>query len=64
VFGFFTYWNAPNEYTFRNAEKAGARYAVFVGESELARGLYGMKDLATGEQVDRDEAGIVSEASR
>ena len=48
----------------KRAEKAGARYAVFVGESELARGLYGMKDLATGEQVDRDEAGIVSEASR
>jgi histidyl-tRNA synthetase len=48
----------------KRAEKAGARYAVFVGESEMARGSYGMKDLATGEQVERDEAGIVAEAKR
>ena len=25
VFGFFTYWNAPNEYTFRNARAGAAR---------------------------------------
>jgi len=48
----------------KRAEKVGARYAVFVGESELSRGRFGMKDLATGEQVDRDEAGIVAEARR
>jgi histidyl-tRNA synthetase len=48
----------------KRAEKVGARYAVFVGASEMERGRFGMKDLATGEQVERDEAGIVAEARR
>jgi histidyl-tRNA synthetase len=46
----------------KRAEKAGARFAAFVGESELARGRFGFKDLASGEQVDTDEAGIVAKA--
>ena len=46
----------------KRAEKAGARFAAFVGESELARGRFGLKDLASGEQVDTDEAGIVAKA--
>jgi len=46
----------------KRAEKAGARFAAFLGESELARGRFGLKDLATGEQVETDEAGIVAKA--
>lgn len=34
VVGFFTYWNAPNEYTFRNAGKAGARLMLHVSTAE------------------------------
>lgn len=44
----------------KRAERAGARYALFVGEGEIARGAFGLKNLATGEQVDLDEAGIVA----
>jgi hypothetical protein len=40
VFGFFTYWNAPNEYTFRNAEKAGARLMLHVSTAQN----YGVKE--------------------
>jgi len=46
----------------KRAEKLGARYAVFVGESEISRGRFGMKDLSTGEQVEKDEAEIVRTA--
>jgi histidyl-tRNA synthetase len=35
----------------KRAERAGARYALFVGESELQEGRFGLKDLDTGEQV-------------
>ena len=34
VFGFFTYWNASNEYTFRNAEQAGARLMLHVSTAQ------------------------------
>jgi hypothetical protein len=40
VFGFFTYWNAPNEYTFRNAAKAGARLMLHVSTAQN----YGVKE--------------------
>ena len=40
VFGFFTYWNAPNEYTFRNAEQAGARLMLHVSTAQN----YGVKE--------------------
>jgi histidyl-tRNA synthetase len=43
----------------RRADRAGARFVVFVGPDELARGRYGVKELASGEQVERDEAGIL-----
>lgn len=46
----------------KRAERSGARYAAFVGGAELARGRFGLKDLASGEQVERDEAGIVAAA--
>ncbi|MBI1761729.1 MAG: histidine--tRNA ligase [Acidobacteria bacterium] len=32
------------------ANKAGARYALIIGDDEVARGVYGLKNLATGEQ--------------
>jgi histidyl-tRNA synthetase len=33
------------------AAKMGSRYAVIVGENELNTGMFGLKNLATGEQV-------------
>jgi histidyl-tRNA synthetase len=36
----------------RRAERAGARYALFLGKDEIASGRYGLKDLSTGEQRD------------
>ncbi len=42
----------------RRADKAGARFALFVGKEELTAGSYGLKDLRTGEQVNVDEAAI------
>jgi histidyl-tRNA synthetase len=32
------------------ANKLGARYAVIIGENEIASGAYALKDMATGEQ--------------
>jgi histidyl-tRNA synthetase len=34
----------------QKASASGARYAVILGEDELARGEAGLKDLASGEQ--------------
>jgi histidyl-tRNA synthetase len=42
----------------KRAERSGARFALFVGEAEIARGRFGLKDLASGEQVEVDETGI------
>ena len=42
----------------KRAERVGARFALFVGEAELACGRFGLKNLTSGEQVDVDEAGI------
>lgn len=44
----------------KRAERLGARFAVFVGEGEIRSGRFGLKNLATGEQVDADEAGIIA----
>jgi len=44
----------------KRAERLRARYALFVGEGELAAGRYGLKDLATGEQVTVDEPGLLA----
>ena len=44
----------------KRLERAGPRFALFVGEGEIARGRFGLKNLATGEQVEVDEAGIVA----
>lgn len=43
----------------KRSEKLGARFAVFVGKDEIEKGRYGVKDLATGEQVDLPEEAIV-----
>jgi len=42
----------------KRAERLGARFALFVGEAELARGRFGLKNLTTGDQIEVDEAGI------
>jgi histidyl-tRNA synthetase len=36
----------------KRAERIGARFALFVGEAELARGSFGVKDMGSGEQTD------------
>lgn len=42
----------------KRAERLGARFALFVGEAELASGRFGLKNLKSGEQIEVDEAGI------
>ncbi|HEX7287976.1 MAG TPA: histidine--tRNA ligase [Candidatus Angelobacter sp.] len=37
--------------SFEAAERAGARYILFVGENEVASGQFGLKDLKSGEQA-------------
>ena len=37
--------------SFENAEKAGARFIVIVGENEVAAEQFAVKDLASGQQV-------------
>ncbi|MEZ5063915.1 MAG: histidine--tRNA ligase [bacterium] len=37
---------------FKNADKRGARFAVVVGESEIANGTASVKNLSTGEQAE------------
>jgi histidyl-tRNA synthetase len=44
----------------RRADRLGARFALFVGEQEIASGRYGMKDLRTGEQQTLDEAAVLA----
>lgn len=44
----------------KRADRMGARYALFVGAEELRAGKLGLKDLATGEQIETDEAGVLA----
>jgi histidyl-tRNA synthetase len=44
----------------KRAERDGARFAVFLGDEEIARGVLGVKDLASGVQETLDEAALVS----
>jgi len=44
----------------KRATRSGARYALFVGQDEVAAGQYGLKDLTTGEQVTLDEQQILT----
>jgi histidyl-tRNA synthetase len=40
------------------ANKAGARFALIVGDNEMASGVYALKDMTSGEQAAVDRAGI------
>lgn len=40
---------------FKEAERAGARFAGLRGARERERGVYALKDLATGEQLELPE---------
>jgi histidyl-tRNA synthetase len=44
----------------KRAERLQARFALFIGEAELAHGKFGLKDLKSGEQAEVAEAGIVA----
>jgi histidyl-tRNA synthetase len=44
----------------RRAGKARARFALFVGQNELAADRFGLKDLESGEQIDLNGAEVVS----
>jgi histidyl-tRNA synthetase len=37
--------------SFEAAERAGAKYILFVGENEVASSQFALKNLATGEQI-------------
>ncbi len=45
---------------FTYAERKGIRYAVIAGETEMASGQYGLKDLSTGQQTALDLAGLIA----
>ncbi|MFH1254236.1 MAG: histidine--tRNA ligase [bacterium] len=42
------------------ADKLGIPYAIFIGENEIAKGLYTLKDLQTGEQVELSAEELVT----
>lgn len=44
----------------KRADRADARFALFVGKHELDSGRYGLKDLRSGKQEEIDEAGLVA----
>jgi histidyl-tRNA synthetase len=44
----------------KRADKAGARYALFIGKDEITSGRFGLKELATGEQMTLDERSIIA----
>jgi len=44
----------------KRADRAAARFALFVGKDELKSGRFGLKDLRTGKQEEIDEAGLVA----
>ena len=44
----------------KRADRMRARYALFVGASEVEAGRYGLKDLSTGEQVPVDEEELLT----
>jgi histidyl-tRNA synthetase len=46
------------------ANRSGARYALFIGEDELAQGTVSLKDLESGEQYPTDAEELVAIISR
>ena len=45
------------------ANKLGARYALLVGENERNAGVYGLKNLESGEQVNLDRTALIAHFS-
>ena len=41
------------------ADKLGARYALIIGEDEVASGTYSLKNLADGKQEKFDESALL-----
>jgi histidyl-tRNA synthetase len=50
----------PTRVQIRRADRSGARFAVFVGEDELAGAGLMLKDLQSGQQERMDEASLVA----
>ena len=50
--------------SFEAAERAGAKYILFVGENEVASGQFALKDLKSGEQVSVAREEIAAYLSR
>jgi len=51
VFGFFTYWNAPNEYTFRHAAAADARLMLHISTAQN----YGVPEVISPRGIARGQ---------
>jgi histidyl-tRNA synthetase len=49
----------PMNAQLKRANKVNARFAVFIGKDEIAQGLFGLKDLTSGQQQQLDEAGLI-----
>lgn len=52
------------KHQFKSADTASARCCVVVGEDELAKGVYSLKDLVTGEQTEVSSGEIVERVRR
>jgi len=50
----------PMRAQLKRADRAAARFAIFVGPDELAQGRYGVKNLRSGEQESLDEREILA----
>lgn len=48
----------------REAGRLGARFAVILGEDEIRRGVVGLKDMETGEQVEVGRADVAAAIGR
>jgi histidyl-tRNA synthetase len=46
--------------SFEGAERAGAKYILFVGANEIASGKFALKNMATGEQTPAERSQIVA----
>jgi histidyl-tRNA synthetase len=47
----------------KSADRSGARFALLVGERDLAQGVAQLKDLGSGEQTAVPLDGVVAEVS-
>jgi len=46
------------------ANKLGARFAVILGEDELLKGTYALKNMATGEQTEVSAEELTAQVGR